>query len=85
MDFQVPMLFWWFSVTSPAWHREVNSLVKLVINEDLQIEPLSKSKKNHDLKVEFGRSIVGSQSQGNHTKHNRNSMISMFAFCHFFE
>ena len=79
------MLFWWFSVTSPAWHREVNSLVKPVINEDLQIEPLSKSKKNHDLKVEFGRSIVGSQSQGNHTKHNRNSMISIFAFCHFVE
>ena len=54
-DFQVSIVFSWLSVTSPVRNREVNSLVILVEIEDLQVEPLSKMKKKHDRKVEFGR------------------------------
>jgi len=36
-------------------NREVNSLEKPIEIEDSQVEPLSKMKKKHGRKVEFGR------------------------------
>ena len=53
-DFQVSIVFPWFSVTSPVRNREVNSFVKLIQIEDSQVEPLSKMKKTHGRKVEIG-------------------------------
>ena len=77
--------FYCFSKLLLLRNREVNSLVILVESEDWQVESLSQMKKIHDRKVEFGRWIVGSQSEGNHTKTNRILMIYAFAFCADFE
>ena len=77
--------FYCFSKLLFLRNREVNSLVILVESEDLQVESLSKMKKIHDRKVEFGRWNLGSQSEGNHTKTNRNLLIVTFGFCDVFE
>ena len=63
----------------------MNSFENSIEIGDLHVEPLAKMKKKHERKVEFGRCILGSQSERNHTKTKRHLMISMFTFCYDFD
>ena len=72
----------WEASRAQIW---VNSLEKPIEVEDLKVDPLAKMKTTCDRKVEFGRWILGSWSEGNHTNTHRNLIISIFTFSDDFE